>query len=103
MFSMHLYLQSPSFVFEHLVALLLIKKTFCSYNLHVPVLGRECLWFLFVFFMSRVPGSGSGLKPPNNGVGAQPKVLSDRLVKPGIELGTPGYKAGDISTTPRGQ
>ena len=28
------------------------------------------------------------------------KVSSNRLVKTGLELGTPGYKASDLSTTP---
>ena len=28
------------------------------------------------------------------------KVSSDRLEKPGIECGTPGYKETDLSTTP---
>ena len=32
--------------------------------------------------------------------GSQLKVSSDRLAEPGIELGTPGCKASDLSTTP---
>ena len=33
--------------------------------------------------------------------GPQVKFSSDRLVELGIKLGTPGYKASDLFTTPR--
>ena len=33
--------------------------------------------------------------------GSRLKVPSDRLVKPGIEPATPGYKASGLSTTPQ--
>ena len=56
---------------------------------------------MFVFFMSVAiegsTGSDSGLKRPRDG--AQLKVLSDRMVEPGIEICTSGYKVSDLSTT----
>ena len=45
-------------------------------------------------------GSDSGFKASQR-TGPQFKVSSDRLGEPGIELRTPGYKASDLSTTPR--
>ena len=36
----------------------------------------------------------------NTGTGSQLKVSSERLENPGIEAGTPGYKASDLSLTP---
>ena len=63
--------------------------------------SREGLWFLCVVFMSGAPkfstSSGSGFKRPRD----RATVSSDRLVELGIELGTLGYKATDLSTTPR--
>ena len=45
-------------------------------------------------------GRGSGSKNISED-GATANDLSDRLGEPGIELGTPWYKASDLSITPR--
>ena len=47
-------------------------------------LNRQCFWF-----------------KESQKTEARLKVSSDRRGEPGIELGTPGYKASDLSTTPR--
>ena len=60
--------------------------------------------YVFVVVCPRAPegstGSGSDLKASQK-TGQRFKVLFDRLGEPEIELGTPGYKASDLSTTPR--
>ena len=67
MFSMHLYMQSPSYVFEHLVALLLIKKLFVAVTYMYQFWTGNVCGFCVCFFMSRALGSSSGLKPPKHG------------------------------------
>ena len=37
---------------------------------------------------------------PKTLTGSQLRVLSDRLEEPGIKIGTTGYKASGLSTTP---
>ena len=69
---------------------------FLGYNQYWPV-G-------YVFFVVICPGgstgSGSSFKASQK-TGPRLNVSIDRLGETRIELGTPGYKASDLSTTPR--
>ena len=50
----------------------------------------------------RITGSGSGLMPPTHPKKMGPKIIvsSNKLKGLGTKLGTHGYKASGLSTTP---
>ena len=84
----------------HVISELCHKKLFCGCSLAVTSTGWVGLWLCgFMSWSTKRLNRQWFWFKTSQKMGLQLKVSSDRLVELEIELGTPGYKVGDLSTT----